>query len=574
MKRIFKMLSPRRFVWLFIFLAIQAITILLIPTIAADIIDKGVAIGDIDYIKKYGVIMIIVAVIGFISALLNVYFSATESQRVGSKLREKLFDKIMYFSNEEIDRYGTSTLMTRTTSDVLQIQQFMMFVLRLAIIDPLRIIFSAVLAYMREPQLTFIFLIIVPILVLLIRIVLKKVSPLFRSLQVKTDQINRIFREGLTGIRVIRAFRKEEYEEERFDEANEDYKETSLSAHIYMATLMPLMILLASSTTIMIIYFGAQSISIGEMQVGNLIAFTSYAMNILMGIMMLSMIVTMLPRVQVAIERVFQIMDTKGEILDPSKPINAELDADTVTLEFDQVNFRYPGAEKLALENISFSMKQGEKIAIIGGTGAGKSTLSRLLLRLYDIESGSIRINGIDIRQYKQAELRHFLGFSPQEAVLFSGTIRDNLTYGKAAATDEDLWHALKVAQGFEFVSKLTGGLDARVEQGGSNFSGGQRQRLSIARALVTDANILVFDDSFSALDFKTDANLRKALAPETTEKAVLIIAQRISTVVDADQILVLDHGQLVGQGTHEELKETNEVYKEIIDSQMRGDEI
>ena len=568
------MLSPRRFVWLFIFLAIQAITILLIPTIAADIIDKGVAIGDIDYIKKYGVIMIIVAVIGFISALLNVYFSATESQRVGSKLREKLFDKIMYFSNEEIDRYGTSTLMTRTTSDVLQIQQFMMFVLRLAIIDPLRIIFSAVLAYMREPQLTFIFLIIVPILVLLIRIVLKKVSPLFRSLQVKTDQINRIFREGLTGIRVIRAFRKEEYEEERFDEANEDYKETSLSAHIYMATLMPLMILLASSTTIMIIYFGAQSISIGEMQVGNLIAFTSYAMNILMGIMMLSMIVTMLPRVQVAIERVFQIMDTKGEILDPSKPINAELDADTVTLEFDQVNFRYPGAEKLALENISFSMKQGEKIAIIGGTGAGKSTLSRLLLRLYDIESGAIRINGIDIRQYKQAELRHFLGFSPQEAVLFSGTIRDNLTYGKADATDEDLWHALKVAQGFEFVSKLTGGLDARVEQGGSNFSGGQRQRLSIARALVTDANILVFDDSFSALDFKTDANLRKALAPETTEKAVLIIAQRISTVVDADQILVLDHGQLVGQGTHEELKETNEVYKEIIDSQMRGDEI
>ena len=568
------MLSPRRFVWLFIFLAIQAITILLIPTIAADIIDKGVAIGDIDYIKKYGVIMIIVAVIGFISALLNVYFSATESQRVGSKLREKLFDKIMYFSNEEIDRYGTSTLMTRTTSDVLQIQQFMMFVLRLAIIDPLRIIFSAVLAYMREPQLTFIFLIIVPILVLLIRIVLKKVSPLFRSLQVKTDQINRIFREGLTGIRVIRAFRKEEYEEERFDEANEDYKETSLSAHIYMATLMPLMILLASSTTIMIIYFGAQSISIGEMQVGNLIAFTSYAMNILMGIMMLSMIVTMLPRVQVAIERVFQIMDTKGEILDPSKPINAELDADTVTLEFDQVNFRYPGAEKLALENISFSMKQGENIAIIGGTGAGKSTLSRLLLRLYDIESGAIRINGIDIRQYKQAELRHFLGFSPQEAVLFSGTIRDNLTYGKADATDEDLWHALKVAQGFEFVSKLTGGLDARVEQGGSNFSGGQRQRLSIARALVTDANILVFDDSFSALDFKTDANLRKALAPETTEKAVLIIAQRISTVVDADQILVLDHGQLVGQGTHEELKETNEVYKEIIDSQMRGDEI
>ena len=574
MKRIFKMLNPHRFVWLFIFLVIQAGSILLIPTIAADIIDNGVALGDIDYIKRYGGIMVLVAVIGFISALLNVYFSATESQGVGSNLRETLFNKIMFFSNEEIDRYGTSTLMTRTTSDVLQIQQFMMFVLRMAIIDPLRIIFSAVLAYMREPQLTFIFIIIVPILVILIRLILKKVSPLFRSLQVKTDRINRIFREGLTGIRVIRAFRREDYEEGRFDEANEDYKETSLAAHVYMASLMPLMILLASSTSILIVYFGAQYISVGEMEVGNLIAFTSYAMNILMGIMMLSMIVTMLPRVQVSIERVFQIMDTKDEILDPKRPIEADVDADTVTLEFDQVNFRYPGAEKLALENINFSMKQGEKVAIIGGTGAGKSTLSNLLLRLYDIESGSIRINGIDIRQYRQAELRHFLGFSPQKAVLFSGTIRDNLTYGKADATDEELWHALKIAQGFDFVSKLPGGLDARVEQGGSNFSGGQRQRLSIARALVTEANILVFDDSFSALDFKTDAELRKALEPETTDKAVLIIAQRISTVVDADQILVLDHGNLVGQGTHEELKETNEVYKEIIESQMRGDEI
>lgn len=574
MKRIFKLISPFRFAVLFLLLVVQAGSMLLIPTIAADIIDYGVSLGDIEYIKKYGVIMLIVAAVGFIAAVFNVYLSATESQGVGTQLREKLFNKIMFFSNEEIDRYGTSTLMTRTTSDVLQIQQFMMFVLRLAIIDPLRIIFAAVLAYLREPQLTFIFIIIVPILVILIRFILKKVSPLFRSLQVKTDRINRVFREGLTGIRVIRAFRKEEYEENRFNEANEDYKETSLSAHVYMASLMPLMILLASSTSILIIYFGSQLISTGEMEVGNLIAFTSYAMNILMGIMMLSMIVTMLPRVQVAIERVYQIIDTPQGINDPTTAIPTDKHSDTVTLEFDEVDFRYPGAEKLALENINFSMKQGDKIAIIGGTGAGKSTLSRLLLRLYDIESGSIRIDGVDIRQFKQAELRQLLGFSPQEAVLFSGTIRENLQYGKADATDDELWHALKVAQGFDFVSNLPGGLDARVEQGGSNFSGGQRQRLSIARALVTDAKILVFDDSFSALDFKTDAQLRKALTPETRDKAVLIIAQRISTVVDADQILVLEHGQLVGSGTHEELKETNAVYKEIIDSQMRGDEL
>ena len=574
MKRIFKLISPFRFAVLFVLLVVQAGSILLIPTIAADIIDYGVSLGDIEYVKKYGVIMLIVAAVGFIAAVFNVYLSATESQGVGTQLREKLFNKIMFFSNQEIDRYGTSTLMTRTTSDVLQIQQFMMFVLRLAIIDPLRIIFAAVLAYLREPQLTFIFIIIVPILVILIRFILKKVSPLFRSLQVKTDRINRVFREGLTGIRVIRAFRKEEYEEKRFNEANEDYKETSLSAHVYMASLMPLMILLASSTSILIIYFGSQLISTGEMEVGNLIAFTSYAMNILMGIMMLSMIVTMLPRVQVAIERVYQIIDTPQGINDPTTAIPTDKHSDTVTLEFDEVDFRYPGAEKLALENINFSMKQGDKIAIIGGTGAGKSTLSRLLLRLYDIESGSIRIDGVDIRQFKQAELRQLLGFSPQEAVLFSGTIRENLQYGKADATDDELWHALKVAQGFDFVSNLPGGLDARVEQGGSNFSGGQRQRLSIARALVTDAKILVFDDSFSALDFKTDAQLRKALTPETRDKAVLIIAQRISTVVDADQILVLEHGQLVGSGTHEELKETNAVYKEIIDSQMRGDEL
>ena len=574
MKRIFKLISPFRFAVLFLLLVVQAGSMLLIPTIAADIIDYGVSLGDIEYVKKYGVIMLIVAAVGFIAAVFNVYLSATESQGVGTQLREKLFNKIMFFSNQEIDRYGTSTLMTRTTSDVLQIQQFMMFVLRLAIIDPLRIIFAAVLAYLREPQLTFIFIIIVPILVILIRFILKKVSPLFRSLQVKTDRINRVFREGLTGIRVIRAFQKEEYEEKRFNEANEDYKETSLSAHVYMASLMPLMILLASSTSILIIYFGSQLISTGEMEVGNLIAFTSYAMNILMGIMMLSMIVTMLPRVQVAIERVYQIIDTPQGINDPTTAIPTDKHSDTVTLEFDEVDFRYPGAEKLALENINFSMKQGDKIAIIGGTGAGKSTLSRLLLRLYDIESGSIRIDGVDIRQFKQAELRQLLGFSPQEAVLFSGTIRENLQYGKADATDDELWHALKVAQGFDFVSNLPGGLDARVEQGGSNFSGGQRQRLSIARALVTDAKILVFDDSFSALDFKTDAQLRKALTPETRDKAVLIIAQRISTVVDADQILVLEHGQLVGSGTHEELKETNAVYKEIIDSQMRGDEL
>lgn len=568
------MLNPGRVFWLIIFIVVQTGSMLAIPTISADIINNGVATGDLDYIYKYGAIMVAVALFGFVGSILNVYLSATESQLIGSKLREALFDKVMYFSNEEIDKFGTSTLMTRTTSDVLQIQQILMFALRFMILDPLRILIAATLAFMREPQLSFVFFIIVPILIVLIVLILRKVSPLFRSLQLKTDKLNRIFREGLTGIRVIRAFNREEYEEERFDKANRDYADTSITAHIYMAFLNPIMILLASGTSVLIIWFGSQLISTDQMQVGNLIAFTSYAMNILMGIMFMSMIITMIPRAQVAIERVFEILDTSDSIVDNEKSIAFDHEPKEVLLDFEEVDFRYPGAEKLALHDINFKLRDGEKLAIIGGTGAGKTTLANLILRLYDIESGRIELNGINIEHMYQSELRRLIGFASQSAVLFSGTIRDNLKYGKRDATDDELWHALEVAQGYDFVSNMPDGLDSRVEQGGSNFSGGQRQRLSIARALVTDAKILVFDDSFSALDFKTDAKLRTALRPETEDKAVIIIAQRISTVIDADQILVLDKGEIVGQGTHDELKETNEVYQEIIESQMKGEDI
>lgn len=574
MKRIAQMLNPGRIAWLFVFLVIQVVSMLMIPTLSAEIIDNGVATGDIDYILKYGGIMIAIAIIGFISSMLNVYLSSTESQKAGSKLRELLFDKILNYSTEEIDKFGISTLMTRTTSDVLQVQQVLVMVLRFMILDPLRIVVAAVLAFTREPKLAFIFVIVVPILVIAVVLLLRKVNPLFRSLQIKTDSLNRVFREGLTGIRVIRAFNREDYEEERFDKENEDYAKTGTRAHTYMALTNPLMILLTSATTVFIIWFGAQYISVGEMEVGNLVAFTSYSFNILMGIMMLSMIITMLPRVQVALERIYQVLDAPKEIVDKENPTSLDLEAEEMVLEFEDVDFRYPGAEKLALEGIDFSVKDGQKVAIIGGTGAGKSTLANLIVRLYDIESGSIKINGIDITNMSQHNLRDAVGFATQNASLFSGTIRENLKYGNEDATDEELWHALDVAQGADFVSELPDGLGSRVEQGGANFSGGQRQRLSIARALVTDARILVFDDSFSALDFKTDAQLRKALEPETTDKAVIIIAQRISTVVDADEILVLDNGELAGKGTHDELKETNKVYQEIIESQMKGEDI
>ncbi len=574
MKRVIKLLDTKRMFWLVLFIVIQTVALLAIPTVSANIVDYGVALGDIDYIIRFGGVMILIALIGFGAAIANVYFAATESQGVGTSLRKKLFDKIMFFSSEEINEFGTSTLITRTTSDVLQVQQVLMFSLRLLILNPLRILIAAVLAFTRNPRLSLIFIVIIPILILFIAIVLRKVTPLFRSLQVKTDELNRVFREGLTGIRVIRAFNREDYEEARFDEVNEDYKDTSILSRMYMATLNPIMILLASATSIMIIWFGGQLVSMDQMQVGNLIAFTSYSINILMGIMSIAVIITMLPRAQVAVERIYEILDAEESIVDPEEPIEIAKDAGEVTLEFEDVCFRYPGAEKLALKDISFSMKAGEKLAIIGGTGAGKSSLVQLILRLYDIESGSIKINGVDIREMSQSYLRRLIGFATQDALLFSGTIRENLTYGNANASDDELWEALEIAQGYDFVSNLPNQLDSRVEQGGSNFSGGQRQRLSIARTLVTEADILVFDDSFSALDFQTDARLRAALGPVTTDKLVMIIAQRINTVADADQILVLDNGRLVGQGNHEELKENNEVYREIMESQMKGDDI
>lgn len=574
MKRIAKLLNPKRVAWMVLFIIIQVFSLLAIPTISANIVDNGVAVGDVNYIIRYGGIMVGIALIGFIAAILNVYFSATESQAIGANLREQLFEKIMFFSGEEIDTFGTSTLMTRTTSDVLQIQQVMMVAIRFLILDPLRIFLAAFLAFTREPRLSLIFIVIIPLLIIFIALILRKVTPLFRILQLTTDKLNRVFREGLTGIRVIRAFNKESFEEKRFDEVNQEYADVSIKSRIYMALLNPILIMLASVTNVLAIWFGSQLVSIDQMQVGNLIAFSSYSFQILMGIMMISMLIAQLPRAEVAAERVFEVLDAKDTGVDPAEAKTMDEQSTALTLAFENVNFRYPGAEVLALEDINFSVKAGEKLAIIGGTGSGKSSLAQLILRLYDVETGSIKINDIDITEMSQSYLRRMIGFATQDALLFSGTIRENLQYGNREATDDELWGALKVAQGYDFVSNLPKRLSARVEQGGDNFSGGQRQRLSIARTLVTGADILVFDDSFSALDFQTDAKLRAALGPVTTEKIVLIIAQRINTVVDADQILVLDNGRIVGKGTHEELKENNTVYQEIMDSQMKGDVI
>ncbi|MGO1357337.1 ABC transporter ATP-binding protein, partial [Alkalibacterium gilvum] len=471
------------------------------------------------------------------------------------------------------DKFGTSTLITRTTNDVMQIQFVMMMVLRVMALSPFLMIGAGIMAFTREPQLAFVFLVSIPALGLLLYLILRATSPIFKSLQLKTDKLNRVFREGLTGIRVIRAFNKDKYEKERFDDANWDFASTSIKAFTRLAFMMPAMTFAISITNIMIIWFGSQLISIGDMQVGNLVAFMTYAMQILIGVMMLSQSLFFLPRGQVAASRVLEVIDTPNIIKDPKSPKELATKSGA-SLAFSNVNYRYPGAEKPAVCNIDFTLKKGERLAIIGGTGSGKTTLANLIPRLYDVESGSIKVNGKDIREVEQGKLRQLVGFAPQKAILFSGTIRDNLKYGKPDATDKEIWHALDVAQGKDFVLGLSDQLDAYVEQGGGNFSGGQRQRLSIARALVTEGDILVFDDSFSALDFKTDAKLREALEPETKDAAVVIIAQRISTVVDANQIIVLDKGKMVGKGTHKELKETNKVYQEIMDSQLKGEDI
>lgn len=556
-----------------VFMIIQVVSDLYLPTLTADIINNGVAKGDTDYIWSVGFKMLGFSLISIAAATGNVFLAARQSQKLGKTLRSEIYTKVTNFSNDEIDEIGTASLITRTTNDVIQIQNVVMMFLRMMIMAPIMLIGASFLAYSKDGQLTQIFLYVLPILAIFIGVVMFFAVPLFKAIQKKTDKLNLVFREGLTGIRVIRAFNRSKSETERFAEANKDFMDTSIKVNTIMSLMLPVMTFIMSGTNIAIIWFGGQYIGNGTLEVGNLLAFMTYAMQILMSFMMLSMVFIFIPRGQASAVRINEVLNMDSKIKDPEN--SAKLPAEKQgTLDFNHVDFRYTGAENLALKDIDFHGKNGQTIAIIGGTGSGKSTLSNLLGRFYDVENGSIEINGVDIRQMKQQDLRDAVGYVPQKAVLFTGTIRENLKYGNPDATDEELWHALEIAQSKNFVAAMPEGLDSYVEQGGGNFSGGQKQRLCIARALVKKADIYVFDDSFSALDFKTDAALRKALKPETRESVVVLVAQRISTVIDADIILVLDEGQLVGQGTHEDLKATNETYQEIINSQLRGEEI
>lgn len=558
-----------------LFMIVQVIANLNLPSLTSDIVNNGVAKGDINYIWKIGFEMAGFSLISILAAICNVFLAARTSQKLGQNLRSDVYRKVINFSKDEYDQIETSSLITRTTNDVVQIQNVAIIMLRMMLMAPIMLIGASFLAYTKDHQLTMIFLVVLPIMIIFVGLLLYFSVPLFRAMQTKTDKINRIFREGLTGVRVIRAFRQDQFEQDRFEDANKDYTANAIKVNTIVALAFPVMTLIMSGTNVAIVWFGAKLIGAQSMQVGNLIAFMSYAMQILMSFMMLSMVFVFIPRAQASAKRIQTVFALKSTMKPAEHPVALDPNVKQHTLSFDHVDYRYRQAEMPALSDIDFKASSGQTVAIIGGTGSGKTTLVSLIPRFYDVDKGEIELDGHNINDFSMKDLRNQVSFVPQKATLFTGSIRDNMKYGNPNATDDEIWHALEIARAKDFVEEDPAGLDLQVEQGGDNFSGGQKQRLAIARSLVKKSAVYVFDDSFSALDFKTDADLRAALrADEHIQQSItVIVAQRIATVADADLILVLDNGKLVGKGTHDELRANNKVYQEIIHSQLREED-
>jgi ATP-binding cassette subfamily B multidrug efflux pump len=574
MLRLFKLLKPytAMIIVVLAFVFLQTMSDLYLPTLMSDIINKGVMQGDTGEIIRIGGLMLLVAGGGAVCAIIASFLSSKTAMGFGTILRSRVFERVESYSLHEIDKFGTATLITRTTNDITQVQMVLIMIMRMMVSAPMMAIGGIIMALREDKQLTWVLAVAIPVLAAVIAVIASRMIPLFKRIQGKIDRINLVLREKLVGIRVIRAFNMVEHEAKRFEDANVDLTDNYIKVNKIMAFMMPSIMLVMNFTSLAVLWFGGIFISKGNMDLGALSAFTQYAMQIMFSMLMLSLMFIMVPRAQAAAVRINEVLETMPGITDEVKTEGSFTKKGYV--EFKDVTFTYQGAEQPALVDISFSAKPGEVTAIIGSTGSGKSTLVNLIPRFYDVDSGSILIDGVDVREISQEALRAKIGFVPQKAVLFSGTISENIRFGNDSATEEEIRHAASVAQATEFIENMDGGFDYEIAQGGTNVSGGQKQRLSIARALVRKPEVYVFDDSFSALDFKTDARLRAALKPETAEATVIIVAQRVGTVRDADRIIVLNDGQISGIGTHKELLETSRVYQEIVSSQLSEEEI
>jgi len=549
---------------------IQSMANLYLPNLNADIINNGVAKGDTSVIMNLGGQMLGVTLVQVVCSIAAVYFGARVAMSLGRDVRAAVFDHVQTFSARELGHFGAPTLLTRTTNDVQQVQMVMMLSLTMMIAAPVMMIGGVIMALREDVELSGILLVVVPLLAGVLALAVGKMRPLFRSMQKRIDTINRTLREQITGIRVIRAFVRDEHERDRFAGANKDLMTVSVGVGRWMALMFPTVFLIMNLSTVGIIWFGGHRVGDGSMQVGSLIAFLSYIMQILMSVMFAVMLFMLVPRAEISAERINEVLDTESTVVPPLEPAGAM--TSRAHLEVRDVEFRYPGAVDPVLRGVSFTAEPGETTAIIGSTGSGKTTLLDLIPRLYDVTGGTVLVDGVDVRDLALDSLWSAIGLVPQKPYLFTGTVASNLRYGKEDASDDELWHALDVAQASDFVREM-GGLEASITQGGTNVSGGQRQRLAIARAIVRRPEIYLFDDSFSALDFATDAALRRALGPETRDATVIVVAQRVSTIRHADRIVVLDEGVVAGIGTHEELMASNETYREIVLSQVTEEE-
>jgi ATP-binding cassette, subfamily B, multidrug efflux pump len=574
--KLLRFIRPFRFLvaGILLFMFLQSLSELLLPTLMADIVDKGIVFGDPELILRTGGIMLLVAVVGVLCNILGNLLSSRTAMGFGKNLRSKVFTHVQQFSLYEFDQIGTASLITRTTNDINQIQMVLIMILRMMVSAPLMFIGGVIMALSRDIQLSATIMVSIPITAIAIALIAYRAMPLFKAMQVKLDKLNLVLRENLTGIRVIRAFNRIAAEKTRLTEANLDLTDTAIRVNRIMAAIIPVLMLSLNFTAIIVTWFGSTRIDSGNLQVGDLMAFLQYVMLIMFSLIMVSMMLVMIPRASASAERINQVLNATPGIDDPQSSGIRSGKGLKGQVEYRNVTFSYPGAEKPAVNNISFYAEPGEITAVVGSTGSGKSTLFKLLLRFYNPEGGSVLLGGVDIRNLTQEALREKIGYVPQTTLLFSGTVADNIRFGKQNATEEEICHAATIAQARVFIDDMQDGFEALIDQGGVNLSGGQKQRLAIARALVRKPDIYIFDDSFSALDFKTDARLRLALQEETADSTVFIIAQRVSTVINADRIVVLDGGCLAGIGNHKELMASCTVYREIVCSQFSEEEI